>query len=323
MGEDQGDATASADEHARAPFQHVFYPYDDDTGFLAGALGYIGEAAAGDELVIAAVPAPRERLLRHALAESGARVQVEFADIAAIGRNPGRLIPAWQRWLGEHAAKGHVVRGIGEPQWDPADAARAEELHYHEWLLNLAFAAAPGWLLLCPYDTKTLGPATVEAAERRHPLLWSAGAGGVNARYVDGPFDFEPWPVPGGSHPAMAFARDDLGALRDRIATCAHQHGMHGARLQDLLIAASEIAANSIMHGGGRGTMRTWMDGSAFVVEFHDRGHIRDPLVGRMQPSPEQIGGRGLWLAHQLCELVQIRSDPARGTTVRLHASVG
>ncbi|HYJ77750.1 MAG TPA: sensor histidine kinase, partial [Actinomycetes bacterium] len=32
-----------------------------------------------------------------------------------------------------------------------------------------------------------------------------------------------------------------------------------------------------------------------------------------------RAGGRGLWLANQLCNLVQIRSGAA-GTTVRLHA---
>jgi anti-sigma regulatory factor (Ser/Thr protein kinase) len=34
-------------------------------------------------------------------------------------------------------------------------------------------------------------------------------------------------------------------------------------------------------------------------------------------PEPGQLGGRGLWLANQLCDLVQIRCSPA-GATVRL-----
>jgi hypothetical protein len=32
-------------------------------------------------------------------------------------------------------------------------------------------------------------------------------------------------------------------------------------------------------------------------------------------------GGLGLWMVNQLCELVEVRTDP-RGTTVRLHMTV-
>jgi hypothetical protein len=48
------------------------------------------------------------------------------------------------------------------------------------------------------------------------------------------------------------------------------------------------------------------------------RGPGRDPLTDRRRPAPNQDGGRGLWLANQLCDLVQIRSFPS-GTTVRMH----
>jgi hypothetical protein len=44
--------------------------------------------------------------------------------------------------------------------------------------------------------------------------------------------------------------------------------------------------------------------------------------VGRTPPSPDQRAGRGLWLANQLCDLVQIRSTEA-GTVVRLHMRGG
>ncbi|HSO96309.1 MAG TPA: hypothetical protein VLV81_09740 [Acidimicrobiia bacterium] len=34
------------------------------------------------------------------------------------------------------------------------------------------------------------------------------------------------------------------------------------------------------------------------------------PLVGRERPGTEQLSGRGLWVANQLCDLVQIRTLP-------------
>jgi anti-sigma regulatory factor (Ser/Thr protein kinase) len=48
-----------------------------------------------------------------------------------------------------------------------------------------------------------------------------------------------------------------------------------------------------------------------------DPGYIAEPLVGRLRPSAAVEGGHGMWLANQLCDLVQVRSSRA-GTTVRL-----
>jgi hypothetical protein len=42
------------------------------------------------------------------------------------------------------------------------------------------------------------------------------------------------------------------------------------------------------------------------------------PLADRERPLPDLSAPRGLWLANQLCDLVQIRSLP-EGTVVRLH----
>ena len=81
----------------------------------------------------------------------------------------------------------------------------------------------------------------------------------------------------------------------------------------------TEVATNSIRHGGGGGTLRIWRQEDALVCEVTDPGHITDPLVGRRTPSPATEAGRGLWLANQLCDLFQVRSGPG-GTTIRLHS---
>ena len=67
--------------------------------------------------------------------------------------------------------------------------------------------------------------------------------------------------------------------------------------------------------------LRLWEEDERLLVEVEDRGRIEEPLVGRIRPDVNQEGGRGLWLANQLCDLVQIRSGEA-GTTVRLHLLV-
>jgi hypothetical protein len=41
-------------------------------------------------------------------------------------------------------------------------------------------------------------------------------------------------------------------------------------------------------------------------------------MAGRRRPAADALEGRGLWLINQLCDLVEMRSDPS-GMTVRMH----
>jgi hypothetical protein len=61
-----------------------------------------------------------------------------------------------------------------------------------------------------------------------------------------------------------------------------------------------------------------WSDDDCFVVEVSDSGAVTDPLAGRVEPPMDRLGGRGLWLCNQICDLVQIHSNGA-GTVIRLH----
>jgi hypothetical protein len=55
--------------------------------------------------------------------------------------------------------------------------------------------------------------------------------------------------------------------------------------------------------------------------EALDCGHITSPLAGRLPLTPDTAPGAGLWLANQLCDLVQIYSSPGR-TAIRLHQNL-
>ena len=115
----------------------------------------------------------------------------------------------------------------------------------------------------------------------------------------------------------LQFDSETVGDVRALLA--AHQAAarLGRERLDDFVLAVSEVATNSIRHGDGHGTARVWSDGEALFCEITDTGYIVDPLVGRRLPGARGDGGHGLWVAHHLCDLVQLRSNPA-GTTVRL-----
>lgn len=115
---------------------------------------------------------------------------------------------------------------------------------------------------------------------------------------------------------------DDLRAIRSFVAARAAAAGIAADRADDLVLAAHEVAANAHLHGGGSATLRTWTADGAFLCEVADDGDgMDDPLAGSSPPATAQIGGRGLWLARQLCDVVQIRTG-AGGTVVRLHLTL-
>ena len=115
----------------------------------------------------------------------------------------------------------------------------------------------------------------------------------------------------------LEFGLDDLHDIRSLVDRKGTAGGLDSARTADLVVAASELAANSILHGGGRGLLSVWQDGDSVFVEVADAGTIVDPTVGQVRPDPTIEHGRGLYIANQLCDEVAIDSS-STGTRVRL-----
>jgi anti-sigma regulatory factor (Ser/Thr protein kinase) len=305
----------TATETGPAPgVTHMLYPYTDHGQYLSGTLAYIEHArASGGTVVVAAKPSRREELLPH-VPEGDS---VVFVDPGAVSRNPGRFIPAWQEWIGQ-VAKDRPVHGINESVWSGRTPAHVNELRYQEWLLNRAFARASAWSLMCPFDTAEQDAAIVSAIARCHPLLWDGTKGVPSAGYIVGDYTFEALAEPSGAVQRVTYGLNTLIGVREAAARFASDCGLGGDRVRALKLAVSEVAANSVRHGGGRGTALLWRTDQSVVCELSDAGVIADPLVGLLRPTPGQIGGRGLWFVNNLCDLVEIRSAPGEGTRVRL-----
>ena len=297
--------------------------YDSSERFLAGAVPFLMAALEAGEPALVAVGAGKIELLKGELGGDAERVR--FADMEALGHNPARIIPAWRQFADEHVSANGRARGIGEPIWPGRSAVEIDECQRHESLLTVAFGDGPAWSLLCPYDIASLEDEVLEAAARSHPYLAADGDSVANAqcRGLDG----SPDPFAGGFEPhpqgarELAFGRDGLHDLRGLVVAQAETAVLSRERTTDLVLATSELAANSVRHGGGYGTSRFWREPETLVVEVADSGRIEQPLVGRLRPTPTQTGGRGLWMANQVCDLVRIRSGGA-GTAVRLHMSL-
>jgi len=301
-------------------FRHEALLYSGIDEFLAGTLAFIREGIAASEPVLVVVGAPKIAALKARLgADAG---PVEFKNMAEVGANPARIIPAWHEFVESQAATDRPFRGIGEPIYPERSAAELIECQRHEALLNLAFDDGPAWRLLCPYDTTALVPDVVEEAHRSHPYVaydhtYIASGLYAEAAIARAPFT-APLPEPPDLRATLVFDGMGLRPVRRLVSTEAARAGFTSAPIADLVMAVDEVATNSIQHGGGAGTLRIWRDRDVLVCEIRDRGHFDDPLADRRRPAPGQDGGRGLWLANQLCDLVQVRSFTT-ATTVRLH----
>lgn len=310
----------------KSAFRHEMLFYDGgDHGFLDGTLSLVKDALAREAGVLVAVDAQRAAALRDALGADAERVC--FARMRSLGRNPARIIPVWRQFVREHALDGEGdALGIGEPVWPGRSAAELDECERHEALLNLAFNDGPGWHLLCPYDLDGLDDAVIDAATRTHPLLAWGEKHHVNERYGCAhtparPFDGE-LPSPRAPVSELAFSLKSLAQARQAIRVWAIEQALEHERTEELVLAVGELAANSIRHGGGAGTLRYWREDALLMCEVRDAGWLHAPLAGRVRPSVDARSGRGVWLANQLCDLVQIRSSHA-GSVVRVHKCVG
>jgi anti-sigma regulatory factor (Ser/Thr protein kinase) len=298
-----------------AGFQHEALIYADPDEYLAGTLPFLRAGIEAEESTLVAVGPDQAALLEGELGPAAAYVR--FLDMREVGRNPAAIIPIWRQFLDE--AGGMPVRGIGEPVWASRSAAALEECQRHESLLNVAFDGGLAWSLLCPYDAASLDDDVLAKVAHSHPRVRRDGELVQSRSFVADENCFAgKLPPPAGTPDVLDFGLTELGEVRRRVTAAAERAGLGQLEIADLVTATSELAANSVMHAGGSGTLRLWREEGRLLAEVEDRGRIEDPLVGRTQPDISQEGGRGLWLANCLCDLVQIRSGEG-STTVRLH----
>ena len=300
-------------------FIHEAFFYNDDQEFFDRTLPFIEDGVAAGDAVLVVLGRGRIDSLRSMV--SSGREQVQFQDMAEIGLNPGRIISAWVRFVAANLSEGRGMRGIGEPIWSGRSDAEILECQRHEALLNVAFGSTPGFTLMCPYDRSTLDEQVLALAGRTHPTVVENGRRSLLSRDYEGT-DIDPFtgnlPEPSGAVEEFVLAGMSLDRVRRLVADHAAAAGLDRKRSGDLVVAVNEAATNTVRHADGIGVLRLWREGESVICDVVDHGWIHDPLAGRLPVSSSETAGRGLWLIHQLCDLVQIRSSET-STMVRMH----
>ncbi|GAA5006023.1 anti-sigma factor RsbA family regulatory protein [Streptomyces siamensis] len=296
------------------PFAHPALLYDGDREYVDGTAPFVREGLAAGHPVAVAVPVRRLELLRSALGTDADRVR--WIDMTQAGRNPGRIIPSVLRAFAD-AHPGRRVRIVGEPVWDGRRPVEYPACVQHEALINAAFGGRDV-TILCPYDARALSEDVIADAHATHPVVIRAGRRTVSRAYdpdgVLARYNEALRHPPGAA--AVRFDAEFLPAARDFAVDEARERGMGPARLQDLNLVVAELTTNSVVHGGGSGTLRIWAEDDRIVCEVEDEGRLSDPMAGRRPVRPDQIGGRGLFLVHFVSDLVRVHTGRS-GTTVR------
>lgn len=289
--------------------------YRDQREFLTCVAGFAHDGLARSEPVFIAVPGSKGRLVGERLGQDSR--YVAYADMAETGRNPARIIPAVRSFIEEHP--GRRIRFIEEPVWPGRSAEERYEAARHEALINFAFAGMAA-SILCLYAADGLSDSVSGTVRRTHPEILTDGHEQASASYAgaDGmALVFErPLPAPPAAAEAISYL-DDLRPMRRLVEAHAGSNGLSDDRTANLVLAASELAANTLRHTGGGGTLRVWHTRLEVLCQVEDEGWITDPLAGRRR-RPAAEPGHGLWLVNQVCDLVELRSGRA-GTSVRLH----
>jgi anti-sigma regulatory factor (Ser/Thr protein kinase) len=247
------------------------------------------------------------------------RERVHVVDRNRFYDAPGRTLAALHRLALVHDPVPVVV--VAEPSL-PASGMELREWHRLESVLSTALA--PQRLrLLCAHDDRALSPRTRSAVLATHPVLVGPDGPRPNPAYLGTaafgtrPAAPEPLPVIGPVHRleiglSLPRLRGDLTALGEAV-------GFPPGRIDSLVVAVNELAANVLEHGAGKGTVQVWRAPGRWVCDvFDERGGLFDPLAGYRPADSMRPRGYGLWITRQTCDFLEI-SGSGEGSLVRLH----
>jgi anti-sigma regulatory factor (Ser/Thr protein kinase) len=251
--------------------------------------------------------------MRRALGHDAERVG--FVDLSTTYTRPARALAAYYALFAAELRDAPAVRAVAEFQLGPTVGDWLPWQAY-EAATNLAYAHLPVWVM-CTYDAGALPEPVLDGVLRTHPEVL-AGDFVPSDRYADPREELRrltPPPEPLDGLRSWS-AGPDLETFRERLARELAAGDVPTPKALEALVAANEIAANAVRHGGGIEEVRSGRVDGRFVCEVIDRGPgFDDPLAGYL--SPPRSGGAGLWVARRLAWRLEA-FHAARGFTVRL-----
>lgn len=306
---------------------HYGLVYRDRAELADRLAAFVTAGLDAGEPVLAALPTENLTALGRRLPH--AHPDLELVDMRVAGRNPGRILP-WVLHAFAREGQGRRMRIVAEPIWRARSANEYAACVQYEALVNVALAEHDV-TMLCPYDASMLPVQALLDAEFTHPrMIDEYGVSRSSRRF---PRSYLPQTLFGVELPArpgaaalLPFGRYDLRAVREHVLAVGLRASMRDHDLSMLALSVVEAATNAVEHGGGYGTLWTWIEGEHLVCEVLSPRPLHHLLAGRTMVDHASVRGRGLLLINQLCDLVRLHVGPA-GTALRmwlpLHRTAG
>jgi anti-sigma regulatory factor (Ser/Thr protein kinase) len=293
--------------------RHHGFVYDSDDEYVGRSVAFLRAGLEAGEGAIVANTRGGLAKMRDALGPDAERVT--FFDLSRTYTRPARAVAAYHGAFREQLRRVPSVRAVANGQFGPAPEDWQEWTAY-EAITNLAYAHLPVWVV-CAYDANELPDSVIEAVWQTHPEM--LGEDWQTSDHFEDPRELvrklTPAPAPLAQLRSFS-AGDDLELFRERLARELVAENVQDAKILDMLLAATEVAANAVHHGGGIAEVRVGRADGRFVCEIVDRGRgFDDPLAGYLVPRAGT--GSGLWVARQLTWRVECFGSP-RGFTVRI-----
>jgi len=298
--------------------EHDALIYGSDEALMSTLVPWLQEGIEREDGAVVATTSPHIDQFRDALGTDGSAVSFLSADDVYV--HPVQTIAAWQRVLSDAADTGVTfTRIVGEVRFGATEDLQTSWTRY-ESALNAVFERSAAWIV-CPYDVRTLPPGVIDRAWRTHPTVWDSTRRKSDryelparllreivepGRAVTGP-------------PSLEVDIDGrLGGVRESVRALGIEAELPRARVEELVLAVSELAGNTVRHAGGGGKIALWITPEGVVCEVTDHGGgMHDPLAGLVPPKPTASAGMGLWIARQLSDSFAIGAG-GDGTTVRI-----
>ena len=310
--------TATPREGGQLVHEAALYGSEDE--LLDLVVPFLRDGVAAGEPTLLGLDAETERFVCDALGDTSGMTVLRGDE--QYERPLDTLLLNHQMFTDYAEAGAQQIRIVGQV---PPLAASWDGWVRYEAAINHFYATLPIWGI-CPYDTRNTPEDVIADVKRTHPYLWTAAEGHQkNPRYID-PAAFLGERARGDADPLEQQPPDlevtdpSPGDSRATVADLARTTPLDDKAVDGLVLAVNETVTNATVHGQPPITLRAWAADDRIVVTVHDRGNgPTDPYAGLLPTGSDANGGRGLWLARQLCSRVTLTPE-ADGFTVRLVA---
>lgn len=305
---------------ATTGFVHAAGFYEGDSGLLPLLVPFVHDGLAAGEPAVIALGSAHAEMLRAALPASSdvtylpdkyAQPAVTVGVLLDLMRTHAGASPGRMRIVGE------LERASLEPgTWGPW--ARYEAAVNH---LYAPYAATA----LCAYDTAATPAAVLADIAATHPRVSEADLGSRDSAHFQDPVAFldglvvPPDPLQA-MRPAVELVDPDPVSARQAVRELAAGSTVAADAIEDLIVGVSEIVTNARLYGASPVILRVWTALDRMVATVTDRGRGPAFPYAGLVPVDGGIGGRGLWITHQLCGQVDHFAD-GDGFAVRLATS--